>query len=453
MARVRSDSERRLLDALLAQGGVGATYDTLAEASNFSPRTVASLMSRLREKGFVRASPARLGPAWGYVLSVALGAESCRAGLVDANGALVVEYEAAPEPDQTKLAPSALLGRIVTAAREVLARAHRNPDLTIDGQLRLLGLATAWPCPVRGSKRAVGTILNPAWMTHQPATLPEAVAKATGFRSDQVHVLNDANAHALAVAFDQARRRGMDADDTASRIALLLRIGGGLGAATMILAPHKRGRLSFIDSTLLGGARSLAGELAHLPIDASLVEELNGRANWEDGLAPLSMDWRCSCGHRGHLEAFASGTAWVRRMEESGVQTPPLLEGMRRHSISQTDKALSDLEDQRITYALEDMGRLIGRSLASPILLLDPRSLYLTGSFAVKPVVDGIMAERETWRHVFGDALSIEAFRGSDPKFVGVRGAALAVIRSRVYRRFGEWLDRPDLARELLFSP
>ena len=96
---------------------------------------------------------------------------------------------------------------------------------------------------------------------------------------------------------------------------------------------------------------------------------------------------------------------------------------------------------------------MIGRSLASPILLLDPHSLFLTGSYAVEPVVKGIMAEREAWRHVFGDALSVKAIRGQDSRFLGVRGGALAVFRSHVYRRFEDWLDDPAVADELLFSP
>jgi predicted NBD/HSP70 family sugar kinase len=443
--RSRPDSTRRVVEAVLAQGETHPTYEYLAQVAGVSTRTVAHVIATLRERNLVRTGPARLGPAWGLVLSVALGEESCRAGLVDANGALFHELELTPHPEQAKLDPQMLLARIERAARRVLDRARIDPELAIDGKLPLIGVATAWPCPVRGSKRAAGAVLHTDWSKHKPSTLHEAVAAALGCPPEKTHALNDANAHALAVVFDKARARAADPDDHAGRIDLVLRLGGGLGAATMIGQPHRRARLCFIDSIMLGGARSLAGELAHLPIESSLVAELNGRAKWVDGLAPLSMDWRCSCGQPGHLGALASGTAWARRMAESEIRVWPLREGARRSEISQTNEALAKVADPRITYALEDLGRLIGRSLASPIMLLDPHSLTLTGSFAVKWVLEGIMAERETWRNVFGDGLSIELFGGPAPRYVGVRGAALAVLRRHVYRRFAECLERNRL--------
>jgi predicted NBD/HSP70 family sugar kinase len=388
------------------------------------------------------------------VLGVALGTESCRAGLIDANGQVFCAFEGVPVPHQAKLPPDEFLARIAKAVEQVLSDAYEVKELTEEGELPLIGLATALPCPVRGSKRPAGSILNSEWMTYKPGTLPEAIAKATGLPASRVHVLNDANAHLMAIAFDDSRAKSSNGNEQASRIALLLRIGGGIGASTMILAPRRKDRLSFVDSVMLGGARNLAGELAHLPIDAAVVEELNERARWVDGLAPLSTDWRCSCGHSSHLEALASGTAWTRRMAESDIDISPLLTGTGRHPVSRTSQAIEELlDDARVSYALEDLGRLIGRSLSSPILLLDPHSLFLTGSFAVEPVVNGILAERETWRHVFGDALNVSSVSGSDARFLGVRGAGLAVLRSHVFRRLHELLGNPDWRRELIFAP
>jgi predicted NBD/HSP70 family sugar kinase len=454
MARARTPSQARLLHALLAQGAEDSTYRNLAEVTGVSPRTVAALMAEMRDLGFVRTSPAALGDGWGWVLSVAIGTETCRAGLVDANGVLHprARSEAELEPEQLKLPPKVLLRRVTAAVKEVLQRADGDPELEGARGLRLLGLATAWACPVRGSKRAAGTVMHPDWAELSAPTLPAAVATATGFPLDRVHAVNDANAHLLAAIFDEGRWRAREGDEERSRIALLLRIGGGIGASTMIVAPHRRSRLSFVDSIMLGGARSLAGELAHLPIEPSIVQRLNERASWVDGLAPLSTGWKCSCGQEGHLEALAGGAGWIRRMEESEIEIKPLLEGLDRYDTDQIDEKLKQLEDLRVMHALEDVGRLVGRSLASPILLLDPHSLFLTGSFAVEPVVRGI-AEREAWRHVFGDALTVTPIRGRDSRFLGVRGGALAVFRSQVYRRFEDWLRDPSLADRLTFSP
>jgi predicted NBD/HSP70 family sugar kinase len=266
-------------------------------------------------------------------------------------------------------------------------------------------------------------------------------------------VLNDANAHALAVAFDRARDHAHEPASPSWRVALLLRIGGDVGASTLLQAPHSPGRSSFIDSVLVGGARTLGGEIGHLPVESAVVDLLNARSRWVDGLAPLSMDWPCPCGGSGHLASLASGTAWERRMRESDVSLPALLDGVRRGERSLTDRALAETVDPRGIYALEDIGRLIARALAAPVLLLDPHSLTLSGSFAVQAVRDGMIAERETWRHVFGDALSID-FAGSPDrvKYMGVRGAALAVLRRHVYRRFLELLTEPTPTRGLEFT-
>lgn len=104
-----------------------------------------------------------------------------------------------------------------------------------------------------------------------------------------------------------------------------------------------------------------------------------------------------------------------------------------------------EFEDQRFEVALEDLGRLIGHSLAAPVLLLDPHLLKPTGSLGVRPVARGIEAERDTWRHVFGDALRIELVEAPDRSFIGVRGAALAVHRARTHRRLGNLVRQPDL--------
>jgi predicted NBD/HSP70 family sugar kinase len=166
------------------------------------------------------------------------------------------------------------------------------------------------------------------------------------------------------------------------------------------------------------------------------------------------MGWTCSCGQTGHLGALASGTAWLRRMTASGISVDPLLEGSLRTEESQTGAFLDNVRDPRMIYALEDIGRLIGRALAAPILLLDPHSITLTGSFAVEHVRKGLESEREMLRHVFGDAVVVQtAPRDQSYRYIGVRGAALAVIRRRVYRKLNEHLTNDQSLSELTFTP
>jgi len=442
------ESTAALLHTILAAGATHATNTELAKRANLSPRSVDNVLKYLRERDLVRTPPARLGAGWGAVLSISLGAAGCRAGLVDANGTVFHEHSEPSLPDQTKLPPDSLLKRIVRAGHRVIETAYREGDLLVDGQLPVLGVATAWPCPVRGSKRVVGSVLHRDWLAYDPPLLTHAVADAFGIDRKRSHALNRGNAHALAIAFDSARQRPDLRDH--SEVAFYLRLGGGIGFSTMILNPGKEGRLSFVDSALIGGARNMAGQLAHVSVSPSLVDELNERGRLCSGLAPLSLDSPCSCGQPGHLEALAGGAAFLKRMKASGVAHPEEMVGTTNDL---TDAlAAFDLQDERVRYALEDIGRLVGRALVAPVLVLDPSVLTLSGSFAVPLVIQGVLAERETWRHSFGDGLTINDIDGSDSAYLGVRGAALAVHRALVYRRFEELIAADPTAEGLTMT-
>jgi predicted NBD/HSP70 family sugar kinase len=444
----RPESTVALLHAILALGATTPTHVDLAERAGLSARTVDNVLKYLREHDLVQAGAPRLGARFGSVLSISLGAASCRAALVDANGDAYYTEGLPWHPNQTKLEPPELLARIVAIGQKVIARAHEEGDLLIDGRLPILGVATAWPCPVRGSKRAVGSILNAGWLSNDPPELTSAVADAFRIPRGRSHALNRANAHALAIAFDQAQARvASGASDDLREIALYVRIGGGIGFSTMILNPAHDGRLSFIDATMLGGARAMGGQLAHLPVSPEFVDELNERGKLHPGLQPLSMDWKCSCGRRGHLEALAGGTAFVERIKESAIAVP---DGLLGGSGDLTELLLGLASQQElVSYALEDVGRLVGRALVAPVLLLDPNSITLSGSFAVEPVVNGLIAERDTWRHVFGDRLRISQISGDESAYLGVRGAALAVHRASVYRQLEELMATETITDEL----
>lgn len=432
-----------VLHAVLAQGHTKPTHETLAETAKVAPRTVANVVGRVGAQRRVRGGrPLRLGPGLGLVLSLSLGVESLRAGLVDANGDLFHQVEAPAFPSQLDQSPEALFSRLRAAAAEVLDAGLADESLWGDDQARLLlhGAAVAWPSPVDRDARPSGSALgHPDWWRPrlefgEPPTLRQRLSDALGdpFSASRCHALNDVNAHALAVAFDQSRERARDPDDDLWRIALIVRIGGGLGAATMQLAPHNRRRLSFIDSRLLVGTNGFAGELGHLPVDRDWIQARN-RDNPFRELARIEYDrWICSCGRKHHLEAFASGAAIARRLKASGYTIPD----DRRERADLIRSAIEGKIDQLQTHALQDVGRLLGRALANPILMLDPHSITLTGSLATKQLSDGVLLERNEWRNAIGDTVQIRSVGGHRGAYLGVRGAALAVIRHFVYRDF-----------------
>jgi predicted NBD/HSP70 family sugar kinase len=446
MVRTRTnDPSWPVLQAILAQGAVLPTHDLLAETARVSERTVANVVSKLGAHRVVRGGhPAQLGPQLGLVLGISLGAESLRGALVDANGDLFCEDEDDPTRGQHELRPDVLFSRIREMAARVLEKGLADSRLHApsNGVLSLLGVSVAWPIPLDRAKQPVGRILRDGgWRKlpggeGPPPSLPQQTAAALGgvFTDDQCHAVNDASAAAIAVAFDESRRRARDPDDDRWRMALVLRIGGAIGAGTIILAPHARSRLSFIDSLLIEGANGLAGELGHLPIGRTLIEDLNN-ASPQD-LADMDYDeWRCSCERTHHLDAFTSGAALVRRLKASGY-------AIRDDARADTSylRAIMDGEPDEIqAHAVQDVGRILGRALAGPILMLDPHNVTLTGSLASEYLVEGIRRERDHWANAIKDSVAISYVDRDDGRFIAAKGAALAVIRRAVYRLY---LDR-----------
>ena len=436
-----------LLHAILAQGGSKPTHARLAKVAAISARSVDNKLEELRPLRVLDGGhPASLGPGLGMVLALSLGSESMRAALVDANGDLKHECEDTPAPDQLALPPDELLPRLRRLGVAVLRQALDDRSLWSGAtpSLRLCGVAVAWPSPIDRMMRPTGSALGDRQWTRtnnkgRIVPLSERVAKEFGppFTPERSHALNDVNAQALAVAFRAARARAEEPTDSRWYVAMVVRVGGGLGAATILLAPHLQKRLSFIDSRLIAGANGFAGELGHLAVSEKLVEDRN-EANPHDKLAELDYQgWRCSCGRRHHLEAFASATGVIARLQASGYEIGTVDRG--RTSVV---RALFDGDpDQEQRYAVRDAGRLLGCALAGPVLTLDPYSITLTGSLAGEELKQGVLLERETWGHAIGDELRIKYINGGEGAFLAVKGAGLAIIRSHIYRQLEQGVD------------
>lgn len=386
----------------------------------------------------------RFGPGLGMAVAVSVGAESVRAGLVDANGALVEWTRMQPDPRQLERPPEALLGRIRTAVATVLTSALDSRELRSDrGTLRLVGLASAWPCPVTFAGHPSGSALqHREWTeaddgTTRAPTLQERLARALGcaFPKDRQSVINDANAQALAVAFDWARGRPAQPDHPHRSVAMVVRVGGGIGAAAVVLAPYRRGRSSFLDSYFVKGTHNAAGELGHLTVERSVIDERNRANPYPDRLVGIDYDgWRCSCGRPHHLAAFASGHALHRRLKASGYPLEQAA-GTRTDALRSLRAGIPDPVSR---HALEDVGRILGRSLAAPVLMLDPEFIKLTGSLASPELAKGILSQREAWGQEIERPVEVEPLGDAASEFLGVRGAALQMLRFRIHRRFEE---------------
>lgn len=428
----------KLAHTLLAQGGFDRNRREIAEISGVHPDTVTNKFNEYSNTRIFLKDPRRLGPGLGFAIGVSLGREILRVGLVGADGVLRHEIAYPPEPGLTTLSPANLMQRIRTAVAEVLSIALADPEMHLsnNGHVRILGIGVAWPTPVDRRGRPGGhTLKSSAWRTDEsidrlPIPLPNRVRDALpGFELLDSYALNDVNAHALSVAFDMSLARANDENDDQWRVVLVVHLGGGVGAGTIQIASHKRDRLAFVDSTLVTGTRGFAGEIGHLPVDLSLIKILN--KSLPGSLVRLSELAMCSCDELGHLESYAGATAVARRLHESGFGDAGAFTGV-------IDAATADGASNVQVRALDDVGRLMGAALASPILMLDPYCVVLTGALATEHVITGIRKESARWSHAGSHRLIVDRLPHDEPaaNFAGVRGAALAVVRNSVHRRF-----------------
>lgn len=79
--------------------------------------------------------------------------------------------------------------------------------------------------------------------------------------------------------------------------------------------------------------------------------------------------------------------------------------------------ALEGEPDDVQIAAVTDVGRLIGRALAGPILMLDPYRITITGSLATSYLVDGVSRERDMWANAIKDSVKVEPREGRSGRF------------------------------------
>jgi len=111
---------------------------------------------------------------------------------------------------------------------------------------------------------------------------------------------------------------------------------------------------------LLVGGRGIAAEVGHITVDP-------------DG--PL-----CGCGHRGHLEAFSSGTGIVNYIrEELERGRPSILAGMEEQLNAAQVADAADAGDPLAAEAYQRAGTYLGRGVADMLHLYDPTIVILGG--------------------------------------------------------------------------
>jgi glucokinase len=256
-----------------------------------------------------------------FALGVDIGGTKIAAAVVDDEGVV----------HGRQTVPTLAAGGAVKVLRAGLGLTGRVLDWAAAAGLAItaIGIATAGEV---NADRGVVTYASenlPGWTG---LALADEFAAATGLPAI---VDNDVNALALGESRFGA---GLEFRDV-----LYVAVGTGVGGALVL------------DGRLRRGANWAAGELCHLV------------AAW-DG------DRVCSCGRRGHLEAYASGPAMAERYAQfAGLTEPPDLRVVAARAQA------GDLAARR---AIAEGAEILGITLGGLLNALDPQALVIGGGVA-----------------------------------------------------------------------
>jgi len=417
----------------LAAGPI-RTFDDLKKGAFTSDDSLKRYVGKPENPGSLRLSRLveyaqdhgySLGPGLGLVLSFSVGGEHLVGALVDAGGvAHCVEHDD-PHPRQMTQDPATVLDRITTLGKRVLTRGLQEdsgllcPSAQGTNVLLLIGATASWPAAMYHDSLPAGGPIHEQW---EHRTFREHLHQAIGLPLDRCHAINDANAAALTLAFEQ--------DAPRAGAVMCVHLSAGIGLGTVHQAIPRPHRLAFVDAHLVGGRDGVAGEIGHCVLEPAFVAQLNDpnikRRKRFEQWKPLDTSRPCDCEPEahGHLEAVVGAEAVLDRLGlyKQGDSLVRLL----REVHSKTGRApLRQL-------ALRDVGRCVASVVAGAVAATDPISIVLVGALASQDVEEG-MNEQFKKSNVADRA---KLYNGPYPDRVGLRGAALAVLRGGLYRGF-----------------
>jgi len=263
-----------------------------------------------------------------YILAVDLGGTQIRAALCDPSGQI---YRRVGSLTLATEGLEAVLGRI-----------YATMEQTIEGlpPAEIAGIGIGAPGPLNPNTGIIMEAPNlPGWINVPLRTLVSEHFGRPTFLG------NDANLAGLA-EYSYGAARGI-------RDMIYLTISTGIGSGVIA------------DGRLLLGTHGLAAEAGHIVIDP-------------DGP-------RCSCGKRGHLEAYAAGPAITRdvvsRLKDGKKSRITKMVGgdLSRVNARIISEAAQE-GDKLAANAIRRAGRYLGIGIANLLHLFNPRMVVLGGS-------------------------------------------------------------------------
>lgn len=277
-----------------------------------------------------------------YAVGIDLGGSKLRAGLLSQSGQLAGRLEIQTEAWK---GPASVLANLKGLVTQLLDSTDRS---------RVAGIGIAAAGQIHPKTHAVVYAPNLDW---HDVPLREEIESAFGLPT---YVENDVRAAAWG-EYRFGVGRG-----TQSLIAVFVGTGVGSGAV--------------MDGVLLHGFNNVAGELGHTQVV-------------KDGLP-------CGCGQRGCVEAYASGSGFVRRLEAAlgaGVKTS-LAKATGGEPARLTAALVAREAAHGDGFAREiwvEAEQYLGMALANYVTLLNPELLVLGGGVMITvPALADALAER-----------------------------------------------------------
>ena len=311
----------------LLRDGQARTRAELALTTGLARSTVASRIDALISSGLVGPAgeasssggrpPSRFAfnPAARVVLAVDVGATHVIVAVTDLGGKILAERRLKQDVSD---GPEAVLGRVISAGKELLAEAGRDLG-------DLAGMGIGLPGPVEhDTGRPVKPPIMPGWDGFDVVPYVQ--------RSLPVPVLVDNDVNIMALGERTAYW-------PEHQNFLFIKVATGIGAGIISSGELQR------------GANGTAGDLGHVRV-------------------PRGDDVLCRCGNHGCLEALASGPAVARQLKAQGLEAATGADVLR----------LVGEGNLQAIQALRQAGRDVGDVLATVVNLLNPSMIVIGGS-------------------------------------------------------------------------
>ena len=293
----------------------------------------------------------------------------------------------------------------IDAQGEVLKRTAIVTDINLSAQAfvkQLAAVVKQWQKEFKNEKFVIGMGVagdtdNTKGILHFAPNIPwhnfkitELLTKETGLKS---YACNDANMAAWGIYDYEFKRKYKN--------LMVITLGTGVGGGIII------------DGKLYQGFSGSAGEFGHIKIDYS------------------KEAFKCSCGHRGCLEAYIGTKGLKRQMQEAAKKEPASVLAKLLKEEKFSIKLLSDAASKGDKNALaiwQNFGRSLAKALSDVVLLLNPQAIVLAGGIS-----KGSKYFMPAIKEIFGKQVIKRPFKDikvliSKQADIGALGAALYAL-------------------------